>query len=136
MNATPPRRSTSRISRRRGPLATVAALVAILALLAGTVGFHADGGDHAVVASPLAQTTTTIEACAPGHTQNRHYEKLRKAERHECTACIHRLLHHADTGTTRAPTALVAAGTAPTAPVSDLTQAPLDRSPSRGPPTA
>lgn len=120
----------------RGPLAPAAALVAILALLAGTVGFHADGGDHAVVTSPLAQTATTVEPCAPGHTQNRHYEKLRQAERHECAACLHRLLHHADTGTTGAPATLVAAGDAPTAPRSDLALAPLDRSPSRGPPAA
>ncbi|HMB55527.1 MAG TPA: hypothetical protein VKU40_19565, partial [Thermoanaerobaculia bacterium] len=56
---------------RRGPLATAAALVAILALLAGAVGFHADGGDHAVVTNPALAHATTVEPCAPGHTQNR-----------------------------------------------------------------
>jgi hypothetical protein len=121
---------------RRGPLATAAALVAILALLGGAVGFHADAGDHAVVAHPALAHSTTVEPCAPDHTQSRHYEKLRQAERDDCAACIHRLLHQADAGSTGAPVALVAAGTAPSAPRLDHAQAPLDHSPSRGPPAA
>jgi hypothetical protein len=120
--------------RRRHPLAVATALLAILALVAGAVGFHADGADHAVAPTAAAAGATTVQACAGDHAPREHYERQRPVERDACAACLHRLLHQADHGPDATPTAHAVVAAAPPAPRFELRQVPLDRSPSRGPP--
>ena len=108
------------------------AFTVLLAVGAGAVEIHGADGRH-----QREGPEEVVLACSGDHGPATHVEAARTVERHECAACLHRLL-----GRGAAPHAVAAvapaAGDEPLSPAAPAASPlpPLDRAPSRGPPLA